>query len=403
MKKFIFPLIVLGALYAVTVFLIKMRPEPEARKVVRKIPFVEVVVAEKAPIRSTIREYGTIRPRTLTTLIAEVPGIIEEVAPFKSEVKSKTNFRTGGFFQKGDLLLTIEDTDLQTVKADAWANLRRAELQLLQERELAKQAKIEWGDRDWNLASDLVKRIPQIEKAEAETQAAKARLVQAVQDLNRSRVRAPFEGRILKTMADIGQQVGAGASAALAEVYSLDSAEIDLALSRSEMEFLGFTDGFNEGGKIKVVTNVLNIEGQVIHSGWLDRSEGVVDARTRLTNLVARLDNCFANPFSPNPVVSPLAVGQFVNLQLLGAEVEVFLIPESAFRTQNTVLIVDNDNQLRTREVTVIYRAKKEVWVNDGLKDGDQVGITPIEIISEGMEVRVVKDEGYIDSNFTNP
>ena len=33
---------------------------------------------------------------------------------------------------------------------------------------LAKQAKLEWGDRDWSLASDLVKRIPQIEKAEAE-------------------------------------------------------------------------------------------------------------------------------------------------------------------------------------------------------------------------------------------
>ena len=68
-----------------------------------------------------------------------------------------------------------------------------------------------------SLASDLVKRIPQIEKAEAESRAAEARLTQSTRDLNRSWVRAPFEGRILKTMADVGQQVGAGASAALAK------------------------------------------------------------------------------------------------------------------------------------------------------------------------------------------
>ena len=159
-----------------------------------------------------------------------MPGIIEEVAPFENEGPTTTDFRPGGFFQKGDLLLKIEDVDLVTMEAEARANLRRVELQLIQERELAKQAKIEWGDRDWSLASDLVKRIPQIEKAEAETRAAEARLTQATRDLNRSQVRAPFEGRILKTMADVGQQVGSGASAALAEIYALDSAEINLWL-----------------------------------------------------------------------------------------------------------------------------------------------------------------------------
>ena len=160
-----------------------------------------------------------------------------------------------------------------TLEAEARANLRRVELQLIQERELAKQAKLEWGDRDWSLASDLVKRIPQIQKAEAEARAAGARLTQATRDLNRSQVRAPFMGRILKTMADVGQQVGSGASAALAEIYALDSAEINLALSRSEMNFLGFADGFKPSDKLNVQTQVLNASAEVIHEGVLDRSE----------------------------------------------------------------------------------------------------------------------------------
>jgi len=399
--KILFPFLVFGILLFGSWKLIQMRPEPQAREVKRKIPFVEAIQAEKKPLRSSILAYGTIQPRTQTTLIAEVPGIIEEVAPFESEGPTTTDFRPGGFFQKGDLLLKIEDVDLVTMEAEARANLRRVELQLIQERELAKQAKLEWGDRDWSLASDLVKRIPQIEKAEAETRAAEARLTQSTRDLNRSQVRAPFEGRILKTMADVGQQVGSGASAALAEIYALDSAEINLALSRSEMSFLGFADGFKPSDELNVQTQVLDVSGKVIHEGLLDRSEGVVDPRTRLTNLIAKVDDCFANPYSKKPVSNPLAVGQFVSLRLVGAEVNVFLVPESAFRTQETVLVVDNENRLHTREVSVIHRTDKEAWVTSGLTDGEKVCITPIEIISEGMQVKLVNP--VEDSNETQP
>ena len=399
--KILFPIIVLVVLFFGSWQLIKMRPNPEAREVKRKIPFVEIIHAEKKPLRSSISAYGTIQPRTQTILIAEVPGIIEEVAPFTNEGSKTTSFRPGGFFQKGDLLLKIEDIDLVTMEAEAHANLRRVELQLIQERELAKQAKLEWGDRDWSLASDLVKRIPQIEKAEAEALAAKARLNQAIRDLNRSWVKAPFRGRILKTMADVGQQVGSGASAALAEIYALDSAEINLALSRSEMNFLGFADGFKPSDELNVQAQVLDPSGEVIHQGVLDRSEGVVDPRTRLTNLVARVDACFANPYAKKPVKNPLAVGQFVNLRLIGVEVNVFLVPESAFRTQETVLVVDDDNQLHTREVSVIYRTDEEAWVTDGLSEGEKVCVTPIEIISEGMQVNLVNP--IEDLNQTEP
>ena len=401
MKKILFPIIILGTLLWASWYLVQMRPDPKAKEMKRKIPFVEIIRAEKKPLRSSILAYGTIQPRTLTTLIAEVPGIIEQVAPFAQESQTNTSFRAGGFFRKGDMLLTIEETDLITMKAEAQANLRRAELQLLQEQEFAKQAKIEWGDRDWNLASDLVKRIPQIEKAVAETKAAEARLTQASRDLNRSQVRAPFEGRILQTMADVGQQVGAGASASLAQIYALNSAEINFALSRSAMNFLGFSDGFKPSDELSVQVEVLSPEEKVLHTGILDRSEGVVDPRTRLTNLIARVDKCFANPYAEKPVSFPLAVGQFVNLRLWGAEVNVFLIPESAFRTQDSILLVNDENRLVTRKISVIHRANKLAWVTEGLNDGEQICVTPIEIISEGMQINVVN--AATDSNQTQP
>ena len=95
---------------------------------------------------------------------------------------------------------------------------------------------------------------------------------------------------------------------------------------------------------------MLDENGDIIHIGFLDRSEGVVDPRTRLYNLIARVDKCFANPFSYKSIKNPLSVGQFVNLRLIGREIEVFLVPESAFRTQETVLVIDDDNRLFTRK-----------------------------------------------------
>ena len=113
------------------------------------------------------------------------------------------------------------------------------------------------------------------------------------------------------------------------------------------------------------------------------------------------MDDCFANPYSKKPVKNPLAVGQFVNLRLIGAEVDVFLIPESAFRTQETVLVVDQEDRLHTREVQVIHRTDKEAWVTGGLSDGENVLVTPIENNSVGMQVNLLNTTE--DSNQTKP
>ena len=298
MRKYILPPLVLATLVWFAWYLIQMRPQPQPREFKRESPYVEVVVAEKKSLPANLRTHGVVRPRTLTTLIAEVPGIIEAVAPF-TEQDLAPSFRAGGFFRKSDLLVKIEEVDLLSNVAEAEANLRRTQLQLVQEQELAEQAKSEWGDRDWTQASELVRRIPQIRKAEAETHAARAFVAQAKKNLSRAKVLAPFDGRIIRTMVDRGQRVGGGTSAALAEVYSLDSAEIDLSLSQREIDFLGFVDGSNsELSKIKVET--LDREGKATHFGFIDRSQGIVDPKTRLTNFIARIDSASPIPFPKN-------------------------------------------------------------------------------------------------------
>ena len=179
MKKYLFPPLVLAVFGAVTWVLITMKPEPERQEGRPKEPVVEFIVAKRTTQRTFVDAFGTVRPRTSTTLVAEAPGLIEAVAPFPNEDTNRSgppaSFRPGGFFEKGDLLVSIEDIDHRAAKADAEALLRTAELQLVQERALAEQARAEWElDRDWATAPDLVKRLPQIRKAEAEAAAAEA-------------------------------------------------------------------------------------------------------------------------------------------------------------------------------------------------------------------------------------
>lgn len=403
MKKLILPPLLLASMIGVAWYLVQLRPDPKAKNISKELPFVEIVTVQAQMLRSTVLTSGTVRPRTQANLLAEVPGIIKAVAPFPQEQGSYASFRAGGFFQAGDLLLRIEEIDLQTAVAEAVANLSRANLQLIQERELAKQAQIEWGGRDWSKAPELVKRIPQIQKAEAEAKAAEAKLTQSKHNLDRAQVRAPFEGRILTTMADVGQRVGGGTSSSLAQIYALDSAEIDLSLSRSEMQFLGFSEQLPTPGEKKIKTEILNAKGIVTYEGVLDRSEGIVDSRTRLNRLVARIDDCFSNPFkeTQGQKAEPLQIGQFVNLRLWGEKVEVFVVPDSAFRTQDTLLVVDSDNGLKIRKVKTVCRQGKQVWVSAGLQNEERVCITPVEIISEGMIVRIVGRN--LDQNGTRP
>ena len=145
----------------------------------KKDPFVEIVEAQKIPMRSSIRTHGTVRPRTSTTLIAEVPGIIQQVAPFaETKIPAPSISAPEVFSKKNELLLKIEDMDLGTMEAEALANLRRVELHWMQEKNWQSRRKSN-GASGLESGAELVRRVPQIEKAIAETKAAEARLTQA--------------------------------------------------------------------------------------------------------------------------------------------------------------------------------------------------------------------------------
>jgi multidrug efflux pump subunit AcrA (membrane-fusion protein) len=88
-----------------------------------------------------------------------------------------------------------------------------------------------------------------------------------------------------------------------------------------------------------------------------------------------------------------LPVGLFVQAAIQGQRVEnVFRLPRSAMRDNNQVLVVDPDNRLRFRQVSLLRLEHDDILVSNGLKDGELVCISPLQTVVDGMLVKPVME-----------
>jgi len=121
------------------------------------------------------------------------------------------------------------------------------------------------------------------------------------------------------------------------------------------------------------------------------RTEGEIDPRTRMVNVVARVEN----PYQRSDGRPPLAVGLFVDAEILGRTVEdVMVLPRAALHEGDVVHVVDAEDRLRLREVKVLRRHREQVVIAAGLAPGERVSLTPLSAPVDGMLVKPVAIEG---------
>jgi multidrug efflux pump subunit AcrA (membrane-fusion protein) len=135
-------------------------------------------------------------------------------------------------------------------------------------------------------------------------------------------------------------------------------------------------------------------------TGTIVRTEGEIDPKSRMVHVIARVENPYGGE-GPDGV--PLPVGLFVKAEILGREArDVAVLPRSALRGGDRVLVVDRDDRLRFRDVGVLRKARDTVVVQSGLASGEFVVTSPIETPVEGMQVRpVIGDENETRAEVT--
>lgn len=360
-------IILLGG-FALFALLAKLKKTPLPTEPPKLAQEVEVVTARKEEIRVMIPAQGTIEPVTVTRAGAEVEGTIIAVSPA---------YKVGGTFKAGDVLLEIDPTDYKTSLAQAEAALADARVNLAQEEMRAEQAK-----RDWErIASpgqapgELVLRVPQLAAARARVEAAEANVTHALRDLERTKLRAPYDGRIRQKIADLGTRVPR--AGALAEFYATHALEVRLPVPRQDAAFFdlrGQEIQLRESGGSRTWTAVV------------DRTEGEIQRDSRSIIVVARIDG--TAPGAPLP-------GQFVHTEIEGRNLPgIIRVPRRAFATSDRVIVVDDGHSVTTREVKIIRTEKDAVLVAEGIEDGEQLCVTALTAVIEGMEVKIISRDG---------
>ena len=86
-----------------------------------------------------------------------------------------------------------------------------------------------------------------------------------------------------------------------------------------------------------------------------------------------------------------MPIGMFVEAEIGGyVAQDAVVLPRAALREKNRVLVVDDDDRLRYRDVELVRIVRDEAVVNGGLSVGERVCISPLEAVVDGMKVRTI-------------
>jgi len=380
--KYILPLglIALSAAVVYGLTTIAKNKRPERKAVETQALVVNAIPAEMTSLKLSVFSQGSVRPRTETTVVAEVSGKIVDVSP---------NFIAGGFFRDGEVLLQIDPSDYQAGLKRAQANLASRKAQYAEQKARSEQAMKDWTNLGrQGTPSDLTLRKPQLAEALANVQAAEAELQKAQRDLQRTRISVPYDGLVRSKKADIGQYVALGTP--LGVTFAIDSAEIRLPLSATDVSFLDLPSATDPKDK-PFPRVILRSDTAGISGEWqaeIIRTEGVVDEKSRVTYAVARV----IDPYGVLglSVQSELRVGTFVRAEIEGVQLDdVFVMPRAVLSTNNTVLVANENNELEVRPVSVVRAEPRRVYINDGLKSGEWVITTLMDAPIPGTQVAV--------------
>ena len=353
---------------AVVFAVLLLRSPPPKKEPENLDPLVETQRLEMRAERFRVHSQGTVQPRTRTVLSAEVSGSIVSISP---------KFIPGGVFSKDEVLLRIDPTNYTVAVEQADA--------------LVRQRQIEFDGAE-KLRTKGYRAESEYASAAAALATARAELVRARRNLERTYIRLPYGGMVLSKDADLGQFVNPGTP--LGVTFATDVAEVRLPLTDQDLAFVRLPpatavsdSGAAEGPQVEL--SAVQKGRPVEWSARVVRSEGVVDERSRVTYAVARIDD----PYRLHSAGPALPIGTFVSASIIARDtVDVIRVPRGAIRGADELIFVGGDNRIEIRSVDILRTDAQYAYLQSGAEDGERISLTTIEAPSNGMMVRPSDD-----------
>jgi RND family efflux transporter MFP subunit len=379
-KKFIILAVIITVTFLLMTVISKNPPQSKRSKP-SKAPQMTVETRILAPqsFQVMVESFGTVKPRTESILFSQVSGEITKVS---------NQFRDGGFFEKGDVLVQLDDRDYTSEVKVSQANLLSANQVLLEEKARVDQAQADWKRLgNGKKASALVLRKPQLEAAKAKVLSAQAQLDKAMLSLERTKIIAPYAGRILKKQVDIGQVVSGNSQ--LATIFAVDYVEIRLPIKNKDLALINLPEEYRDIGEqgskndVKLTSDLM---GPQSWQGKIIRTESAIDEQSQQLYVVAQINRPYDATSSYG---SPIKIGQYVTAEITGKELtDVLVIPSNTIYQGSYVYVVENGLLIR-KEITLGWQNGKQSIVESGLVVDDELVLTSLGQVSSGTPVAI--------------
>jgi RND family efflux transporter MFP subunit len=235
-------------------------------------------------------------------------------------------------------------------------------------------------------------RKPQLARDEANVKAATAQYERAQRNLQRTQIKAPYDGLVVSRNVDIGQFVSTATS--LGTVYSTDIAEVRLPLTDSDLAFVSLDSGHPIPVKLSAT-----IAGRLANwQGYVVRDEGVLDQKSRVVYAVVEVRDPYLRNAQRKGL--PLRFGQFVKAEISGNNADnLVVLPRHTLRLDNSMIVITPDKKIAIRTVDVMRADERYVYIKGGLESTDMIALSAVPNPYDGMPVRFEDDVTDVSPN----
>lgn len=324
-------------------------PEKTAR-------LVTTEVVKSGDYNVSLLGYGVVQAEQQITLQARVSGTVRQLGP---------KFVPGASFKKGEVLVQLDDTDYRIELQTAQAALAQAKSNLTTELGNQVVAQSDFDLLGLNVDDReraLILRKPQLEAAKAAVQSAQAGVDRARVNLERTVLRAPFDGVVVSREASVGAQVSA--TTALGVLASSEAYWISVAVPQADLKWIRFPEG-QQAGSTVCVSDASSSEAGC-HTGTVLSLQTSVQDNGRQAQVLVEV------PRSNRKNLQPLLLAQYVKVRFDGIELSnVFKLAPSS--VHNNAVWINDDGELEIRPVNIAFRSAEYVLVDQGLRDNEEI------------------------------
>lgn len=336
---------------------------------------VEGYKVEDSVLSWTVTASGRLHPLDELQIVAEVSGKISAI---------DDRMRTGGRFEKGEVLFVIDPKtyklDLARAEAglkSAKANAEKARLDASRAQELFDKGNVAQATVDAASAA--------LSSADANMADAEARLETAREMLSRTTVKAPFNALVVDEILSLDSFVSPGQSVAM--IMGADRAEMAISLQQAQVIALAQTYRKSGGQPIPVIARPGNgAVGSMPIEGKIVRLSPVIDQKSRTATVVAEFENVFSSENA----------GRVFGNDYMTVEIQatsdrpLWKVPYGAIRKGQYIWVVGEDN--RIRKVPVNVKSSDDgigIVESNSPLGGKTIMLTLLAEEIEGMPVRL--------------